>query len=159
LLALILIELYQLIALTTNSNSSPVVIIKVASKMKSVDQREPSWFPELDKFVELQGANIGGIQGVLTSWVLLKISRNKDFPVLKLRYQVLKNRFCFNIGRPHKSNGIILEVDLMCKELTQSCWDVDCQGKKSPPITIPANLVPDIADLLAYVEAKTKLSE
>jgi hypothetical protein len=50
---------------------------------------------------------------------------------------VQKNRWCLNIGRAHKSNGIAVEVDLTFLVLTQVCFDPDCRGYRSEPIPLP----------------------
>ena len=49
--------------------------------------------------------------------------------IFKLKYTVAKNRFCENIGRQHKSNGIIIEADLTRGYLSQMCFDPDCRGE------------------------------
>ncbi len=47
----------------------------------------------------------GGVQGSIRSWVLWD-----DIAVFL--YNIKDNRWCGNIGRAHKSNGIYLIVDL-----------------------------------------------
>jgi hypothetical protein len=41
---------------------------------------------------------------------------------LRLRYSVLNNRYCWNIRRQHKSNGIMVEVNLLKRVAYQICW-------------------------------------
>jgi hypothetical protein len=63
----------------------------------------------------------------------------------KMRYQIANNRYCHNIGRPHKSNGIMMEIDFTRGWITQICWDPDCRGYRSPPILIPSVCLPSQA--------------
>ena len=51
-----------------------------------------------------------------------------DTDIYKLKYTIAKNRFCENIGRQHKSNGVIIEADLTRGYLSQMCFDPDCRG-------------------------------
>jgi hypothetical protein len=118
---------------------------------RSMHKGEVSWFPSLDEYLTNVAASIGQVRGLLSSWEL-SVSSHRDFPRLKLRYQVQQNRWCGNINRPHKSNGIYLDVELMSGEWTQSCFDVDCKGYKSPPIPIPAEVLPSTEDLHAIIQ-------
>lgn len=65
--------------------------------------------------------------------MVTNINKN-DYNNYFICYQIEKNRYCHNIGRQHKSNRIMLEVNLCQKFLFQSCWDNDCKGYKSNPI-------------------------
>eukprot|EP01036_Dinobryon_divergens_P026038 gene26042-34640_t len=118
---------------------------------RSMFKGQASMFPALDEYMTNVAASIGQVRGSLSSWELTATS-HKDFPRLKLRYQVQHNRWCGNINRAHKSNGIFLDVELMSGEWTQSCFDVDCKGYKSPAATIPANVLPPTQDLLAIIQ-------
>jgi hypothetical protein len=122
---------------------------------RSSRHREPSWFPAVDDLVATRFASVGGPKGVLTSWVLTSSSQSlsvstggagaiqsqstvvtpppKVFTFYKLRYQVGGNRWCRNVQRAHRSNGVVLEVDLTRKEVTQTCWDADCRRFRSHP--------------------------
>ena len=112
---------------------------------------EASWFPQLDEYMTATAASVGGVRGVLHSWSL-SLSSRRDFPVLKMRYQVQRNRWCGNIGRAHRSNGIYLEVDLMNREWSQCCFDADCRGYRSPPCTVPSHVSPSMEELQAIIE-------
>lgn len=59
-------------------------------------------------------------------------------PSYRIRYTISKNRFCENVKRAHKSNGIAIEVDLTFLVLTQVCYDLDCKGYRSEPVALPA---------------------
>jgi hypothetical protein len=58
-------------------------------------------------------------------------------PSYRLRYTVAKNRWCQNVQRSHKSNGIALECDLTFMVITQVCFDSDCKGYRSEPVPLP----------------------
>ena len=118
---------------------------------RSMHRGQASMFPALDEYMTTVAASIGQVRGVLSSWELSATS-HRDFPRLKLRYQVQHNRWCGNINRAHKSNGIFLEVELMSGEWTQSCFDVDCKGYKSPTVAIPADILPATQDLLTIIQ-------
>jgi hypothetical protein len=64
----------------------------------------PSPFPDVDAFVESVCTH-GGRQGRVRSWVY---SRASAALLLNMR----DNRWCGNVGRPHRSNGIFFWVDL-----------------------------------------------
>jgi hypothetical protein len=112
--------------------------------------QQQSWFPALDHFVRTYVSSRGGVEGVLSSWMLF-FQPNGDFPLYKLRYQIGRNRFCENIGRMHKSNGIYIEVDLMTKELAQACWDSDCKGFKAQPVLIPDGIIPNQVEIIDLI--------
>ena len=48
------------------------------------------------------------------------------------------DRYCERIGRPHKSNHVMMVVELGARVVYQSCWDPDCRGYHSPARTPPA---------------------
>jgi hypothetical protein len=62
----------------------------------------------------------GGVAGSVRSWALL------DGGSLLL-LNVRGNRWCGNIGRAHRSNGIFYVVDLQQGWWCQRCYDPDCR--------------------------------
>ena len=72
----------------------------------------------LDTFF-LQLSQRGGIQGKIRAW-------SHEGPYFF--YQMSDNRWCEHIGRAHKSNNIIWNVDLACKNYWQTCHDPDCRA-------------------------------
>lgn len=120
--------------------------------------RQPSPFPSLDQYLEINHASHGGTKGSLQSWTIYgqpsaaaaPSPGGCNLPGLKIRYQVANNRFCKNVQRQHKSNGIQLEVDLVLRTVTQTCWDPECRGFRSVPINIPAPVKVDPACLAQY---------
>jgi hypothetical protein len=111
-------------------------IMEIAS---STHQRQSSPFPSIDSFV-LFIASKGGVQGYISSWSLY--AANQTY---RVRYTIGKNRWCEKVGRPHKSNGIILEVDLNFLVLTQTCFDPDCRGFRWEPIPLPPQCLSSIS--------------
>jgi DNA-directed primase/polymerase protein len=46
-------------------------------------------------------------------------------------------RWCGNIGRQHKSNGIYIVVDLSAGLWWQKCFDPDCRAYRSETMPLP----------------------
>lgn len=119
-------------------------------------QCRPSHTPLVDLFV-LSLCGRGGVQGAIRGWSFYALDQDPHTQpeddraprpplVFKLRYNVVNNRWCGRIGRPHKSNHIGYEVNLSKGTATQFCWDPECAGYKSyPPIVIPDALLPNEA--------------
>ncbi|KAI8614382.1 hypothetical protein BC830DRAFT_1127680 [Chytriomyces sp. MP71] len=57
-------------------------------------------------------------------------------------YNVSGNRFCFNIGRDHKSNGVYYLLDLKKGVFLQRCHDPDCRHYSSPETELPLHINP-----------------
>ena len=91
-------------------------------------------YPALDEFMLTQ-INNGGIQGVIRRWLHF-VSSNL------MLYDVGRNHFCQNIGRPHKSNHIYYIVDMKRGIFYQKCHDPECVDFKSEEIDLPENVNP-----------------
>jgi len=50
------------------------------------------------------------------------------------------DRYCGNIGRAHRSNGVWYVLDLVSCTAVQRCWDPQCKYFSSRPITVPTFL-------------------
>ena len=87
---------------------------------------------------DLRGACAAPLSGGarLRSWTLLA----PGSPGARLSYAVEGDRYCERIGRPHKSNHVMMVVELGARVVYQSCWDPDCRGYHSPARTPPARL-------------------
>ena len=48
-------------------------------------------------------------------------------------------RYCANIGRQHKSNGVYYVVDVAARQAYQKCHDPDCRGFASLPRDVPGH--------------------
>lgn len=46
------------------------------------------------------------------------------------------HRYCGNIGRSHRSNGVYFVFDLNSRTATQRRWDADCRYFRSQPIVV-----------------------
>jgi hypothetical protein len=50
-----------------------------------------------------------------------------------LTLNVSGHRYCGNIGRAHRSNGVYFQLDLLTRTCQQRCWDHDCRYYSGPP--------------------------
>jgi hypothetical protein len=118
-------------------------------RMITSSQFMPSPFPALDAYILRAGASRGGIIGELAGFSLYYIPSTQDnWPhTFKLRYNVNKNRYCENVGRQHKSNHIILEVNLNYGVFNQLCWDPECKSYRSPSNRIDQAILPSLGEL------------
>ena len=94
----------------------------------------------LDNFI-LQLSTRGGIQGRIRSWLM---------EGGQLSYQMSNNRWCENIGRAHKSNNVIWNVNLKCRTYWQTCYDTECRAANFSGTTkhLPAEVASDVSDYL-----------
>lgn len=99
----------------------------------SVGRASP--FPLLDAFVETLISK-GGVRGRIRSCAL-----RGDCLV----FQVDGNRWCARVERPHRSNGVMIRVDLALRVAYQTCWDEECRGFRSEGVPVPSDVVPELA--------------
>eukprot|EP01117_Protostelium_nocturnum_P020116 TRINITY_DN8913_c0_g1_i1.p1 TRINITY_DN8913_c0_g1~~TRINITY_DN8913_c0_g1_i1.p1 ORF type:complete len:659 (+),score=210.58 TRINITY_DN8913_c0_g1_i1:24-2000(+) len=95
-------------------------------------------FPKVDDFVSSSLMVKGKEEsGYVKSWVYFPSTN-------KITYNVLRNRYCFNIEREHKSNGIYVVVDLNKKVFYQKCFDPDCRlvDWRSNDCLLPPECIP-----------------
>jgi hypothetical protein len=59
------------------------------------------------------------------------------------------SRFCRNIGREHKSNGVYLVCRLQSGVIVQKCFDPDCRAFESAPVQIPLAILDELRRTLA----------
>ena len=98
----------------------------------------PSPHPELDAFIEsvCSSTNAGSSStGTIRSWTVLDDSGSIFL------YNIKGNRFCGNIGRQHKSNGIFFIVDVQHGVWYQKCYDPECRHYKSPATALPLDVL------------------
>uniref|UniRef100_A0A8C4N8E5 DNA-directed primase/polymerase protein n=1 Tax=Eptatretus burgeri TaxID=7764 RepID=A0A8C4N8E5_EPTBU len=95
-----------------------------------------SHFPAIDDFIKTQ-INKGGVVGEIRRWTF-----NASHALLV--YDIARNRWCENIGRPHRSNHIRIEVNLRERMFYQRCYDPVCrlQHFRSKGYPLPAALHP-----------------
>ncbi|XP_032474081.1 DNA-directed primase/polymerase protein isoform X2 [Phocoena sinus] len=103
-------------------------------KIETIEGFQCSPYPEIDQFVLLL-VNKNGIKGGIRRW-------NYFFPEELLVYDICKYRWCENIGRAHKSNNIMILVDLKNEVWYQKCHDPICKAEnfKSDCFPLPAEV-------------------
>lgn len=94
----------------------------------------PSPFPQVDGFITSYINQI--LPGNIRSWIYFPSS-------YLLVYNITGNRYCFNIGRAHKSNNVCWVVDLFERAFYQKCYDPDCRSidYKSPKNILPEHIL------------------
>eukprot|EP01039_Chlorochromonas_danica_P005921 gene5919-6519_t len=122
-----------------NNNGSGQRTWKDREVARSHYPRQSSLFPKLDAFIQHTFAERGGVVGYISSWSLFYRSHG-SFPFYVLRYQIGKNRYCEHVQRPHKSNGVYFDVNLMAGEVQQGCWDMDCRGFNYATFDLPREI-------------------
>ncbi|XP_061260145.1 DNA-directed primase/polymerase protein isoform X2 [Bos javanicus] len=101
---------------------------------ETIEGFQCSPYPEIDQFV-LSLVNKNGIKGGIRRW-------NYFFPEELLVYDICKYRWCENIGRAHRSNNIMILVDLKNEVWYQKCHDPVCKAEnfKSDCFPLPAEV-------------------
>ncbi|XP_016041289.1 DNA-directed primase/polymerase protein isoform X2 [Erinaceus europaeus] len=104
------------------------------STAETIEGFQCSPYHEIDQFV-LSLVNKNGIKGGIRRW-------NYFFPEQLLVYDICKYRWCENIGRAHKSNNIMILVDLKNEVWYQKCHDPVCKAEnfKSNCFPLPAEV-------------------
>ncbi|XP_046544242.1 DNA-directed primase/polymerase protein-like [Haliotis rubra] len=93
-------------------------------------------YPELDDFIS-RTVGDGGKNGFIRHWTY--------FPQGELLlYDIARHRWCANIQRQHRSNNIMLCVDMKKGVYYQKCHDPDCKAEnfKSEDLPLPAEVLP-----------------
>ncbi|KAM5264241.1 DNA-directed primase/polymerase protein isoform 1-T1 [Ctenodactylus gundi] len=104
------------------------------STSETIEGFQSSPYPEVDHFV-LSLVNKDDVKGGIRRW-------NYFFPEELLVYDICKYRWCGNIGRAHKSNNIMILVDLKNEVWYQKCHDPVCKAEnfKSDCFPLPAEV-------------------
>ncbi|NXD35156.1 PRIPO protein, partial [Copsychus sechellarum] len=91
-------------------------------------------YPEIDNFVRSL-VNKDGLQGGIRQWSYFSLKE-------LLIYDIFGYRWCENIGRAHKSNNIMILVDLKNEVWYQKCHDPVCreQNFKSQSFPLPPGI-------------------
>ncbi|NXY56709.1 PRIPO protein, partial [Callaeas wilsoni] len=91
-------------------------------------------YPEIDNFVRSL-VNKDGLQGGIRQWSYFSLKE-------LLIYDISGYRWCENIGRAHKSNNIMILVDLKNEVWYQKCHDPVCreQNFKSQNFPLPSGI-------------------
>lgn len=101
---------------------------------ETIEGFQCSPYPEVDRFV-LSLVTRNDIKGGIRRWSYF-------FPEELLVYDICKYRWCENIGRAHKSNNIMILVDLKNEVWYQKCHDPVCKAEnfKSDCFPLPAEV-------------------
>ncbi|XP_021249032.1 DNA-directed primase/polymerase protein isoform X3 [Numida meleagris] len=104
------------------------------STRESQEGRQDSPYPEIDCFVRSL-INKDGVQGGIRQW-------NYFSGEEILVYDICGYRWCENIGRAHRSNNIMILVDLKKEVWYQKCHDPVCREKnfKSQSFPLPPGI-------------------
>ncbi|NXG43793.1 PRIPO protein, partial [Psilopogon haemacephalus] len=100
----------------------------------SMEGYQVSPYPEIDSFV-CSLVNKDGVQGGIRRWNYFSLEEI-------LVYDISGYRWCENIGRAHKSNNIMILVDLKKEVWYQKCHDPVCREKnfKSQSFPLPPRI-------------------
>lgn len=61
-----------------------------------------------------------------------------------LLVDIVNNRYCNNIGREHKSNGVYYVINTATMTHQQRCHDPDCAGYRSPRMCLPDEVADEL---------------
>jgi hypothetical protein len=105
---------------------------------------DASPFPKLEQWIiDTLGRREGRI-GSIGAWSIVGgIQRPLPQTVC---FNMKDNRYCDNVGRAHKSNNIIWNIDLLDRVCYQSCHDPECRGYRGEPIDVPWDVNDEIDD-------------
>ncbi|ETN81793.1 hypothetical protein NECAME_02083 [Necator americanus] len=110
---------------------------RVLSVAKMKECSGPSPYPQLDEFMLMIWRKWN--QSVyIRQW---RSAVNDQGIITSITYYPAKCRFCFNIGREHKSNGTYWNVNLERNDFCQKCFDVECRGISSNLFPLPSFIV------------------
>ncbi|KAG2465477.1 PRIPO protein, partial [Polypterus senegalus] len=115
-------------------HQEPDSFVRRAKLANVAGQNVNSPYPEVDNFI-LSLVNGHGVQGGIRRWNYFCLEE-------LLVYDISKYRWCQNIQRPHKSNNIMILVDLRNEVWYQKCHDPVCKADNYKSKACP--LPPDI---------------
>ena len=112
----------------------------------------PSPFPALDEYVVRVLGSRGGSGGSIRAWSL-DGAPGKSAPGC-ITYHMKDNRFCERLGRQHKSNNVMWNVDLRRMASYQTCHDFECRamGFRGAFVDLPGELQKQVRDTLFELE-------
>ncbi|NXV07786.1 PRIPO protein, partial [Cettia cetti] len=124
-------EAYFLSSLICNIRLCVFVAFGLTDPMEGY---QGSPYPEIDNFVRSL-VNKDGLQGGIRQWSYFSLKE-------LLIYDISGYRWCENIGRAHKSNNIMILVDLKNEVWYQKCHDPVCreQNFKSQSFPLPPGI-------------------
>uniref|UniRef100_A0AAR2J424 DNA-directed primase/polymerase protein n=1 Tax=Pygocentrus nattereri TaxID=42514 RepID=A0AAR2J424_PYGNA len=92
-------------------------------------EQQPSPYKDVDEFVQ-RLVHKDNIQGSIRRWTYFVSEQ-------LLVYDIAKYRWCYNVGRFHKSNNIIIVVDLKDEVWYQRCHDPECRSQNYRSSSFP----------------------
>ncbi len=126
----------------------------------SGNRGKPSPFPKVDAFVndyinnQIRGGEVVQPPGFISKWTMSgRVGYGEASQVfIKIRYHIGGGyRYCANVKRHHKSNGVMIDVALnermATRSLTQVCWDPECRGFRSQAEAVPYTVLPQSHEL------------
>mmetsp|Transcript_5527 Transcript_5527/g.10023 ORF Transcript_5527/g.10023 Transcript_5527/m.10023 type:complete len:301 (+) Transcript_5527:1-903(+) len=118
-------------------------------KPSSRNRNGESSIPKLDKFI-LELSKRGGVQGKIRAWSMECVSDKGKAESHYMFYQMSDNRWCENIGRAHRSNNIIWNIDLTLQTYWQTCHDPDCRAAnfRGCAYQLPEEVATEVRDYL-----------
>ncbi|XP_052517242.1 DNA-directed primase/polymerase protein [Budorcas taxicolor] len=111
----------RILTCDTPQSNQRIPCFSRTSTSEAIEGFQCSPYPEVDQFV-LSLVNKNGIKGGIRRW-------NYFFPEELLVYDICKYRWCENIGRAHRSNNIMILVDLKNEVWYQKCHDPVCKAE------------------------------
>ncbi|NWZ61820.1 PRIPO protein, partial [Acrocephalus arundinaceus] len=124
-------EAYFLSSLICNN---PLCVFVAFGLTDPMEGYQGSPYPEIDNYVRSL-VNKDGLQGGIRQWSYFALKE-------LLIYDISGYRWCENIGRAHKSNNIMILVDLKNEVWYQKCHDPVCreQNFKSQSFPLPPGI-------------------
>ncbi|KAJ1357760.1 hypothetical protein KIN20_015976 [Parelaphostrongylus tenuis] len=105
------------------------------SSIKSREGSGPSPFIQLDEFM-LMVWRKWNHSVYIRQWKVASDANEER--IATITYYPANCRYCFNIGREHKSNGTFWTVNLHRNDFNQKCFDPDCRGTSSNFFPLPS---------------------
>ncbi|XP_040822220.1 DNA-directed primase/polymerase protein isoform X4 [Ochotona curzoniae] len=122
---------------TQDNRKRPEHFNNTSISVETLEGFQSSPYPEVDRFV-LSLVTKNDIKGGIRRWSYFSSEE-------LLVYDIFKYRWCENIGRAHKSNNIMILVDLKNEVWYQKCHDPVCKAENFKSACFP---LPDEVRLL-----------
>ncbi|TPX68677.1 hypothetical protein CcCBS67573_g07081 [Chytriomyces confervae] len=131
-----LLNALNTVEISNSVSSTPKALIKPPA---SYGPDNVSAYPEIDAYVAqwIQQNTETASASKPTIKSVSNFSQDKI-----LFYSVAGNRYCFNVQREHKSNGVYYVVDLKRGSFSQRCHDPECKHFMSRDVDLPLRMNP-----------------
>uniref|UniRef100_A0A3B4D5X7 DNA-directed primase/polymerase protein n=1 Tax=Pygocentrus nattereri TaxID=42514 RepID=A0A3B4D5X7_PYGNA len=118
-----------LASLVTNVSRQLIICFLFLLFKEFAGEQQPSPYKDVDEFVQ-RLVHKDNIQGSIRRWTYFVSEQ-------LLVYDIAKYRWCYNVGRFHKSNNIIIVVDLKDEVWYQRCHDPECRSQNYRSSSFP----------------------